>query len=180
MNNPLFPEFLSYIKKNDDTVKKSLSLYSEDFIDLYIFKLFAKALVYLINEKREKKSLLGLNTEERYDYFTKHYVLTGKILDEIRTKFPNINHSFYNYFTSLNMLGTQVTSDYVNDQSDLINLGLANKSDKIVNLQVVGDMHNVAAVVKVNLTGRSLYYKPHLDNYIVFNEILQLLVCFLL
>nr|pir lantibiotic mutacin II protein MutM - Streptococcus mutans [Streptococcus mutans] len=39
MNNPLFPEFLSYMKKHDSTVKKSLSFYSENFIDISIFKL---------------------------------------------------------------------------------------------------------------------------------------------
>lgn len=175
MNNPLFPEFLSYMKKHDSTVKKSLSFYSENFIDISIFKLFAKALVYLINEKRENQSLIGLTSEEKYEYFTKHYVLTGIILDEIRTKFPNIVISFHNYFNSLNMLGNQVTSNYLNDHQDLVNLGLVDQSDKIVSLQVVGDMHNELAVVKVNLTGRSLFYKPHLDNYIVYNEILQLL-----
>ncbi|SEF22670.1 type 2 lantibiotic biosynthesis protein LanM [Streptococcus gallolyticus] len=175
MNNLLFPEFLSYIKENDTTVKKSLSFYREDFIDLCIFKIFAKSLVYLINEKRENKYLIGINSEERYEYFTKKYVLTGIILDEIRAKFPNINNSFHNYFNSLNKLGTQITSDYLNDHQNLINLGLADELDNIVNLQVVGDMHNAVAVVKVNLTSRSLYYKPHLDNYIVFNEILKLL-----
>ena len=80
MNTSLFPEFLSYIKENDLIIKKSMSFYSEDFIDLSIFKLFAKALVYLINEKRENQSLIGLTLEERYKYFTKHYVLTGIIL----------------------------------------------------------------------------------------------------
>ncbi|MCT7717850.1 MAG: ABC transporter ATP-binding protein, partial [Lactobacillus iners] len=83
MNNLLFPEFLSYIKENDATVKKSLLFYREDFIDLCIFKLFAKTLVYLINEKRENQSLIGVTSEERYEYFTKQYVLTGAILDEI-------------------------------------------------------------------------------------------------
>ncbi len=97
MNTSLFPEFLSYIKENDLIIKKSMSFYSEDFIDLSIFKLFAKALVYLINEKRENQSLIGLTLEERYKYFTKHYVLTGIILDEIRTKFPNIHNSFDYY-----------------------------------------------------------------------------------
>ena len=175
MNNLLFPEFLSYIKENDATVKKSLLFYREDFIDLCIFKLFAKTLVYLINEKRENQSLIGVTSEERYEYFTKQYVLTGAILDEINAKFTNINNSFHNYFNSLNMLGIQITSDYLNDRQTLINLGLVDKLDNIVNLQVVGDMHNAVAVVKVNLTGRSLYYKPHLDNYIIFNEILKLL-----
>ena len=168
-------QFEKFLKNTFDqfSIKQNEVLVEDDLNDI-IMNVCGKALVLMINEKREMNLLMGNTPEERYQYFENEYSSTGKAFDEIKDKFPVIYIDLKNSINSYLKLVSQIMKDFKKDYSLLVERKIIEEHSTISTMKIKGDLHNGKAVIEITTNKSKLIYKPKsLSNDVFFNNFLK-------
>lgn len=168
-------QFEKFLKNTFDqfSIKQNEVLVEDDLNDI-IMNVCGKALVLMINEKREMNLLMGNTPEERYQYFENEYSSTGKAFEEIKDKFPVIYIDLKNSINSYLKLVSQIMKDFKKDYSLLVERKIIEEHTTISTMKIKGDLHNGKAVIEITTNKSKLIYKPKsLSNDVFFNNFLK-------
>lgn len=152
-----FPELLN---ESSELIKDV-----EDEISDY----YRSTLIYLINEKRIEKNLIGDSPESRYEYFNNVLCQNGLIFEEIDRRFPSINQRVMSTIKKRLELINFVKERFTLDFKELRETGYIYseaQTPKIseVKIKITGDIHNGCGVCILSYEEQKVVFKKKSSN----------------
>lgn len=171
-----FEGFTNYILEKYRDIKYN-KLVDFDYLTKIVLDICGKALIISINEKRINKKLKGETPEKRYRYFDEKLCKSGIIYKEISQKYPSIIKDLENTINSYFILLEEIVKKFEKDKKKLFqNRLIKDKSETIIHIDILGDLHGGKAVTKVITNKSNLLYKPRsLTNDQFFLSFLKLM-----
>ena len=168
-----FNEFLEYAIEQLDIQYEELI--DNIYLKSLVLDICGKALVLIINEKSRRGELSGENPESRYDFFEERYSKSGKVYQQLMSKYPTIYHDLMTQVHVYVALVKRIKERFNSDRQLLVNQGIIhNLSEEILFLKIKGDFHNGKAVVELTTNLSKLIYKPKsVKNDVFFYKILE-------
>lgn len=124
-----------------------------------IISLIGAPLVYLINEKRLTRELVGETCWDRYNFFNSS-AMCEQVTTEMRERFPFMWRRLRGFLDTLSNVISQVRKHLTTDSQELMDVGLIDEGWVIKWVIPAGDFHGRFCNARIEFdNGSSIYFK---------------------